>query len=247
MHLFMSVAASIMFLFAFSLDGIFILLIGALLYFSLSKPFRLGQVLRMIAYVGGAIGVIALVFYILVTVQGDSYYISRLTGAADHLEFDPELIAVFDGSTFIRLFYPIISFRTFLDHPLGVGAGNFPHFFNMYIERDYAYALDLVPEVAVNFNEMTGSPKSLYTRLLAEHGLISGGPFVMFLVWHIRRVIAICRKELSPLAILNVQLFVIAMASVIQFASFAYMFMWFSFALNAALAQKFSVPASKQA
>ena len=243
-YLLLSTAASGMFLFAFSLDGIFILLIAALLYFLLSKPIRPAQVLRMVGYVGGAVGVIALVFYVLLTFQGDSYYIGRLAGVADHLELDPELVAVFDGSTFIRAFYPIIALRTFLDHPFGVGPGNFPYFFNYYIEHDYRFALTLVPEVAANFNEMTGSPKSLYTRLLAEHGLISGWFFVAFLWWHVRRVVALCRKGLTPLAVLNAQLFVVALASVIQFASFAYMFMWFSLALNAALAQKLGVPAA---
>lgn len=237
-YIILAIANSILFLLSFSLDGIVIVLVSSLIYSLTSKQIQLESIKRITLHASILIAVFYSSFLVLSIFQEDSYFLGRITSALDNFAIDPEFIAYLDGSTFIRVFYPIIATQTFIEHPFGVGSGNFPIYFNHLIDQNYPFAFNIIEEVAANYNELSGSPKNLYTRILAEHGLFSGIFIILFIFWQLKIAIKQHRKTTTPLSTLNLQLIIISLASVIQFASFAYMFMWFSFSLNATLHKK---------
>lgn len=227
---------AVLFVFAFSLDGISAALFAWVMYMVLARKLVLRTVLKALFFLTALVALFYFVLQWLEKFDGNLYYIARIAGYFNLENFSATDVAFLDGSTFIRVFYPIIAFKIFLAHPLGVGAGNFPVYFNNLISKDYADAMSLVDEVAVNFYELSGSPKSLYARLAAENGLISGPFFVVFVLKQLRMVRRVYDEApRDALASLNLQLFCVGLASVFQFASFAYVFMWFAFALNSCL------------
>lgn len=97
-----------------------------------------------------------------------------------------------DGSSFIRICYPLLSLKMWADSPIfGLGGGSFSGLFPEYIANMFPWAID------GRFKEVTGhfvgafepSACNLYTRTLSEFGLIG---FLLYISF-----IAACLKGLK--------------------------------------------------
>lgn len=224
---------------SFSLDGFIIIFLYIFAYFIFIKKVSLASVCKLFLATITLGYSVYFVFLLLIGDGSNVYYLARMNDIAN-IDFSAESISIIDGSTFIRVFYPLIALKTFFDHPLGVGSGNFPLFFNYYLVRDYSFAPGIIDEVAVNFSMVSGTPKSLYARIFAEHGIISGGFFFLFIVWHIKKAFKCLALMKTPETSLNASLLLLALLSIIQFGSFAYVYLWFSLAYNAVIYEKIS-------
>lgn len=141
-----------------------------------------------------------------------------------------------DASVFIRLYYPTIGLRMFAAMPYGVGLGGYSLHFREFLDRlgiDYSR----FGEVKKDVRTQTGDPRSLYAKILAENGLVSGWIFLWFIAIHISYLKK--RPAESMIAYRNLVFALIAVVAgtLLQFGSYAYLPMWFALALNATLSE----------
>lgn len=218
-------------LLTFSLDGYFIAIISysAYLLINFKKALAAKKLLKT-----AAISIVAGLVFLPILSQTtnafdeDSYFIQRFNKAIDLASLDMDFIAYqIDGSIFIRLMYPIAGFKMFQDHPFGTGLGGYSENFKDYISAEYEKTPWRIPEVDDDIQSKTGDPKSLYSRIASELGILG--------IIAILTVILTSRAETKRIPDtkernLYFLIFVSALASGLQFASFASVTLWFSFA-----------------
>jgi len=81
------------------------------------------------------------------------------------------------------------AWRMFLDHPLGVGMGNFGYFFGRYP--------DLYTWMVSDFTSIKRIANNIYIEVLAEHGIVMAALFVWILVLQGRRLWAARERLLT--------------------------------------------------
>jgi hypothetical protein len=139
-----------------------------------------------------------------------------------------------DASVFIRLYYPWIGVRMFLAKPYGVGLGGYGLYFKGFLDS-LGVNYSRFPEVMGDVRTRSGDPKSLYAKILAENGLFSGWVFVLYIILHGYYLKNAAAKEIIPYRNLVLALLAVNLGILFQFGSYAYLPMWFAFALNAQL------------
>ncbi len=216
----------------FSLDGIVGVMLGLCLYGTVVafKTRELLQVL-IIIILAAIVAVLYLIFAQEIVSFLDTYnfyFINRITSSLRMDGYWGALtkFAFADDSTFIRVFYPIAGFRMFLDYPFGSGLGSFALHFQQYIPLDYIQ-LELMPGVEYNIGNGVADPMSLYAKIAAECGLVSGVPIIAFLFLCGRSVY----RSNGPYSRCILLSYCLMLGVLLQYGSFLYVPMWLVFAL----------------
>ncbi len=207
---------SILFLLMFSLQGYLIFCIALIAYLALS--FNIKKSIRYLIYIGLLFVVFFIVWFIMSNlISSDVYYITRIKKYFEIKSLKDILYA--DGSTFIRIGYPIVAFIMFFDNfILGVGGGNFRFEFADYIYKYFENAT-MYAEVSDAINKEIATPKNLYARLLAETGFIGFSIYMYYILKIYRKIKFIKGREKEIIKIW----FILCMALYIQFDSFLFM------------------------
>lgn len=160
-----------LFLFSQSMQGFIVVAIAAILYIAWLS-YKRNNLLTLVKWVSLTIFcAFLLVFflkYIYMSQGQDTYYARRLLG----FEGIESLIKS-DGSSFVRIMFPVMGMQMFFDHPLaGIGGGMFASYMPEYIFAYYPWAVsfgEIAQELA---GELVPSAVCLYTRIFAEQGII---------------------------------------------------------------------------
>jgi hypothetical protein len=226
-HILAAMISLFLFLYTQSMQGVLVLFVS-LIIFSIWYAVSRRSVLKLIK---GAIGVAAIavvIYLVLLAMFSDvdkTYYTDRVL----YFTSIDNLIRS-DGSSFIRLCYPIIGLLMFRDYPVfGVGGGCFGQFLPEYIYENFPWSMEYA-EVAHHVAGLTNpSAVSLFARVFAELGIFGVVLFFIFLVYVLKRIGKI--RNDSKHSLMFVLLAIIVLAMQLQFASFAYVSFWLVFGL----------------
>jgi hypothetical protein len=216
----------------FSLDGIVGVMLGLCLYGTV-VAFKTRKILPVLIIIISA-AIVAILFGIFAPEivsfldTYNFYFTNRITSSLRMDGYWDALtnFAFADDSTFIRVFYPIAGFQMFLDYPFGSGLGSFALHFQHYVPLDYIQ-LELMPEVENSIVTGVADPKSLYSKIAAECGLVSGVPIIAFLFLCGRSVY----RSNGPYSRCILLSYCLMLGVLLQFGSFLYVPMWLVFAL----------------
>jgi hypothetical protein len=205
--------------FTFSINGILILTLSLILF--ILRKFTSRKLIYIIVSVFLFIILIPFVIYLLQTVfPTPIYFINRIIAILQGQFFDFSNFLYRDGSTFIRIGYPIIGFYAFILNPVfGVGIGNFRFVFPSVINQYFSNGL-IFPEVQNGIEMLIANPKMLLSRVLSETGLLG-----FFLLYKFLKPIynkIILSKNHNTVFFL----FLVMLNSTLQFDSFAFVFLW---------------------
>lgn len=212
---------------SFSLTGMLVLFIAILLFVfidGLKAAPRRGGILF-----GTVLVLVSTMTGIVLLSDGGAYYVSRLYKIAD-LDVGVNVfrnLLLVDDSLMVRLGYPYLAFRMLVDHPLGVGIGQFGAIFPDYLQYLPAFGGfgQEVPEHVKNLNADT---RNFYLKLLTENGILSSMFFFAFL-FHLRQKISlISEARTRKVATL---IFCVVLAMMMQFSTAYFACYWSFFAL----------------
>lgn len=228
----MEKAAWLLLLLTFSLDGIFGAAFGGAVFVTV-VAFKKRRFSAILTSLTGAIFISSFILIFREEIAQsisdfNLYFVDRLIPLLRYQDARHAIanFAYYDNSTFIRIFFPLAGFHMFLDFPLGWGLGSFPLHFADYIPLSQI-SLEAMPEVRDNLDFGSGDPKSMYAKLAAECGLISA-PFFVIFMWLCFRS---AYRSRSPYARSILLSYCMTIGVLLQFGSFLYLPMWFSFAL----------------
>lgn len=158
----------VIFVLLFSMQGYIIALIVIFIGWLLSL--NNGITLRKCIVPIIVIGVSVLFIVFTSNINSDLYFISRLKNLSlNHLLHN-------DASAYVRILNPTIGFLMGLEHPFGVGGGNYALFYGEYVTRYYPWGLSFYNgdnEIVWFIERMNGNAKCLYSKLFSETGIIS--------------------------------------------------------------------------
>ncbi len=121
------------------------------------------------------------------------------------------------------------------------GPPPYSQYFKEYIDRvgiDYRN----FPEVVNNIRMGNGDPKNLYSKWLAENGLISGWLLILFVGFHLYCLHYASGDGIITYRNLLIALLAVNFAILFQFGSYAYLPLWFTFAMNAEMERVHLLP-----
>lgn len=215
-------------LFTGSLEGVLIVLVGLVFWALIS-----GRARTLMFATSGIAAISVLTYWIarlFIASGGKYYFVERMRSLLDLASSSDvwSRLLYIDGSVFVRISYPFVALRVFLDNLLGVGPGNYPVEFNRYLTELFPQAPPY-DEVFENFANLNGDPRNLIMSFAAILGL----PGLIYLCWLLLRL----RKELKQLAAAPLRSFLLVnicfvLASTMQFGSFAYVQFWLWLALG---------------
>lgn len=155
---------------------------------------------------------------ILPYMQG-SYYIDRLI---NFTSIDKLLRT--EGSAFIRIAYPYLAIMIFLNNIVfGIGAGNFCNMLEGQLNKYYPWAILQYDEVYSHVKLHVEQTGCLYTRLLAETGIVGFVLFMRPMLKIIKKFKYICDKQYINVLIIIVTFI---FSSILQVDSFVYEIFW---------------------
>lgn len=228
-HLVCFCTATVLFLFTNSMQGILVLGSSLLVYIFWygKKRKRLAIVLKwlIVVAVGAVLLMSALRIYFNLS-GSEAYYATRIINFTNINNLIHS-----DGSSFIRIVFPIIGMQMFLSSPVfGVGAGAFAQHLPVYISEFYPWSVRF-DEIAWYINgSMTPSAVCLYTRALGELGIVGSVPFSAFLYSSLKCVNSLLLNG-GAFALEAVFLVFFLVCSQLQFASFAFLPFWLALSL----------------
>lgn len=162
----------IFFIATFSLSGV-VILVFFVVAFLLNK-FSISNIIKTLLYGLIIMQLFAIVFTSIK--ESGGYYVSRIDKIAnlDNVEnvMSLKTLSKLDGSAFIRLGYPIISFNIFLENPEGLGLGNYGNHFSDYVKRNMGYALENVT-VSKHVEKQNADQRNFITKLVTDNGLVT--------------------------------------------------------------------------
>lgn len=209
------------FTFNVSGQGITTLIITFFIYFFINifkKNNLKGAIKNLALIVFGLVGAFV-IFKFIVSILPNTYYTVRIK----NFTTINGLISS-DQSSFIRIIYPYLDFRIFLNNPIfGIGGGNFPKLLGNYLAKFYPWAISAYGEVAVHVSSENASTGSFYVRLLGEFGIVG---FMLF--WYFASVVIKKFGKVRNCNQRNLVMFILitTFALLIQFDSFTYVPFW---------------------
>lgn len=222
-----------LFLFSQSMQGFIVATIAAVVYVAWLS-YKRNNLLTLIKWVSVTIlGIVLLVVFlkdIYASKGQDTYYTRRLLG----FEGVGSLIKS-DGSSFVRIMFPVIGMQMFFDHfLLGIGGGMFASYLPEYIMANYPWAVSF-GEIAQDLaGELVPSAVCLYTRIIAEQGVIGAFFFCIYSVNVFHGF-----NSLGDVAHWRVRITAFFLITLIcmpfQFASYAFLPLWLSLGILDAL------------
>lgn len=206
-------------IFTFSINGFVIFFLSLLIYVTL----KLNSRKLLFAFVG------LFLFFLLIPLiinflqfifPTPVYFLNRIIAILQGGFFDFNNFLYRDGSTFIRIGYPIIGFYIFIFNPFfGVGIGNYRYIFPSIINQYFSDGL-VFPEVQNGIDRLVANPKMLLSRIFSETGIV--GFFLLYkFIQPIYKKIILSKNDRTILFI-----FLIMLNSTLQFDSFAFVFVW---------------------
>lgn len=220
----------IFFFLTFSLSGVLVLLVASGLY--LINNLSLKKILQISTFL--VIGFVALASAFSMYSNKGGYFTSRITKITELQDystlFSLNNLAAFDGSSFIRIGYPIISGKVFLDNPLGIGIGQYGLYFNEYVAQ-YGKHVTQNKQVVGHVKNENADQRSYYTKVLTDNGLILSIVLIYF-YWLQHKKLKYLLKLRQSLGFIGKEelLFIsliLVYANMIQFASYLFPFYWF--------------------
>ncbi|MFB5166679.1 O-antigen ligase family protein [Parageobacillus toebii] len=204
----------LLYIFSFSLYGYLVLLISIFLFFVIGRKINL----KVILVASFLLITIAVLLPSIINIFGlDNYSVNRFDKFSDLASFK-EIVYV-DGSFFVRIVFPIIGFLEFLSNPIfGLGGGlsylEFSKFLLLYFPDGVHF-----PEVYYNLyiDKTIFTPRNLFSKVLAEEGLIGGTLFIGFLYMVYKE------SKQSKLALFA---FVLSLSIFMNFDSYATINVW---------------------
>ncbi len=233
------VIAVALFLYTQSMQGIMVVTIAAFVYV-IWISYKRGNLLTLIKWVALILLAVLALFLLLKIIyssqERDTYYSRRLLG----FEGLGSLIKN-DGSSFVRIMFPVMGLQMFIDHPfVGIGGGMFASHMPSYVLSYYPWAVsfgEIAEELA---GKLVPSAVCLYTRVFAEQGIVGAVLFFGFLLHTFRGFAALsnvadwrCRTTAFFLILLICMPF--------QFASYAFLPLWLSLGFLEALINSLAI------
>lgn len=212
-----------LFVYTQSLNGYLVLLIS-LAVFAMCLAYKMKNGLVLIKYMGFATLALLIgygvLLYFFTEISPSTYFANRFIYFTN---FD-NLIRT-DESSFTRFMFPVIGIRIFVSNLIfGVGGGGFAADLPYYIHAYYPWALNF-QEIAGHLSgATTASAFCLYTRVLAEFGLLGGIPFYIFFAKCTKNVMNVDVSKPGAYALMLLLLVPLVMA--LQHSSFAYVPFW---------------------
>lgn len=160
-----------LFLFSQSMQGFIVATVAAII-FVIWLSYKQNNLLTLIKWVSLTvlcIFLLVIILKIIYTNQGqDTYYTRRLLGFEG-----VESLIKSDGSSFVRIMFPVMGMQMFFDHLLtGIGGGMFASYLPEYIFAYYPWAVSF-GEIAQDLaGELVPSAVCLYSKIFAEQGII---------------------------------------------------------------------------
>jgi hypothetical protein len=217
------------FIVCFSLSGVVVFFTAVLFYFILFK-FSLYQFFKMSVLISIVFAFLYGVFVFLKTNDEGSYYLTRFEKVEqidlENINRAISSLAILDGSAFIRIGYPIVSFRIAADNPLGVGIGRYGEYFPQYI-KDFGSAGLSNQIVESHLANNTGDQRTYYGKILSETGVFISIIFIYFYYLSYKRI----KKhrysgELVGWDVFAISLFVIMLGNMVQLSSYLMLIYW---------------------
>jgi hypothetical protein len=214
-----TISSILLLIFTLSLNGFVIIGLTTILFIIRKKNFK-GPLLFLFSIISFYFSIPIVIDFIQFIFPTPVYFVNRIIAIlqGEILNFNNFLFR--DGSTFIRIGYPIIGFYIFLTNPIiGVGIGNYRFVFPSVISNYFPLGL-IFQEVQNGILSLEANPKMLLSRILSETGIIG-----FFLLYKFIRPIykkILLQKNNSIL----IFLFILLFSSTLQFDSFAYVFIW---------------------
>lgn len=221
--------ATVLFFLTNSMQGVMVLgcaTAAFILWYGYKKK-RLLVIFRWMLIVVGVFVTFLFVLRLYFESSGaETYFATRLVNFTDLTR----LIHI-DGSSFVRLIFPLIGLQMFMMHPVfGTGAGTFAQQLPKYISEYYPWSVQF-EEISRYLNgTLTPSAVCLYTRALGELGLLGSALFFAFVCSSFRCIGNVAsRGGLQGLHV--VYLIFVLICTPLQFASYAYLPFWLALAL----------------
>lgn len=222
-----------LFLYSQSMQGFLVAIVAFFIYIAWLS-YKKGNLLVLVKWFSllALVIVVAVVLLRTIYLNGDhdTYYTRRLLGfnGIDSLIRN-------DASSFVRIVYPFICLQMFFNHLVfGIGGGMFSAYLPSYIYCYYPWAAafgEVAQELA---GTLVPSAVCLYTRVLAEHGVIGGAIFVAFLTNVLKGFR--CLGEPTSWRFRLAAFFLITLICMpLQFASYAFLPLWLALGLLDAL------------
>ncbi|MFC7393007.1 O-antigen ligase family protein [Scopulibacillus cellulosilyticus] len=202
----------ILFVCSFSFYGYLVLGFSLILYMIFTKKVKnlfLGVLILLVLFIGLKL--------ILLDSGISNYSINRFSKLSNITSFKDVLFL--DGSFFVRITFPLIGFIEFIRHPIfGLGGGNsyleFKQILLSYFPEGIKY-----PEVYFNafINNKVFTPRNLFSKILAEEGIIGITLFLGFLITFYKKF---CKGNISVFT------FFLVIAIFLNFDSYATIDCW---------------------
>ena len=201
----------------------------SVLFYSLINFKSSVKYLLLVAFLSSAI-LMLLNYYLTESSDTLPYYLSRVLKLKNVLIDNPSLgfnaILSIDDSILVRLGYPYVAFEMFLDHPFGIGVGQFGNYFEKYLYLlngvDYSTS-----EVVKHIAQKNADPRNFYLKVFVENGIFLG---VLFLIFLGRVLYQVKNTSDKNLRVLFTQLFCISLAIMMQFSTAYFSVYWLTFA-----------------
>lgn len=221
--------ASLLFLYTNSMQGIMILACASVV-FIFWYGYISGRILIILKWILLAALIfasilVAMRLYFVVS-ESNAYYATRLIYFTDidHLIHT-------DGSSFVRLVFPIIGIQMLIANPaFGVGAGAFAQQLPFFIAEYYPWSLKFEEVAQYLSGSLVPSATCLYTRVLGECGVFGSIPFFAFLGSSLRCIGVVANRG-GMHGVHMVYLVLVLICTQLQFASYAYLPFWLALAL----------------
>jgi hypothetical protein len=181
-YLYAFLLSLLLLIFTFSILGYFIFLFSALLFIIFKKKeIKISKsLIKRFSFLILAFIISFSIIKRSTNIDSNNYFSNRLTKISTIENLSTFMFI--DNSVFIRTSYPLIGFLIFWDHPLGVGMGQSGYYFHEYISK-FNHDYQSSPEIIQDLETNSAEPKSFYSKLLAEHGILSGVFMWFFLIF----------------------------------------------------------------
>jgi hypothetical protein len=222
------VIVAIIFVSTFSLMGFISLLLALVVYQIVEN-----RSWKFLVYSVVAVVIPLIVFRFLPDVDPSTlpYYLSRFykfAAFSNRLENGIlDALLGIDGSFLIRIGYPYVAFNMIMDHPFGVGVGQFGVYFPDYVHLlgSHSFFGTQIPNHILNLN---ADPRNFLLRVAVEGGVLAT-VFIFFFLWHQVRTLRSMPSGSERSTC--VALFAITLAIMMQFSTPHFSFYWITFAL----------------
>jgi hypothetical protein len=214
------------FIATFSLSGILIVILFICFQLLYRLSFRL--VLKSIVTMVFIFGAFYATYSSMKKTGG--YFVTRIDKVFNISDtnqlFTLEALSKFDGSAFIRIGYPIMSFDILSENLIGVGLGNYGNKFSEYIVSKQSFAMNN-SSVAEHVKNKNADQRNYLSKLMTDNGMFLFVLIFLFYFSTIKRLLKMIKANPNN-TLLNMLLYsaFLMFANMLQFASYLFISYW---------------------